>query len=60
MTATKIPEGSFLVEEDSAYHDIAKGGLAVSASALKVFDNLRGTIKPSTSGEKSSDPRVRL
>ncbi len=37
MTATKIPEGSFLVENDSAYHDIAKKGLAVSASALKVF-----------------------
>ena len=29
MTATKIPEGSFLVEEDSAYHEIANRGLAV-------------------------------
>lgn len=54
MTATKIPEGSFLIEEDSAYHDIAKRGLAVSASALKVFRQsprdyqaqyLRGEVK---------------
>ena len=58
MTATKIPEGSFLVEEDSAYHDIAKRGLAVSASALKVFRQsprdyqaqyLRGEVKRSES-----------
>jgi len=58
MMATKIPEGSFLVEEDSAYHDIAKRGLAVSASALKVFRQsprdyqaqyLRGEVKRSES-----------
>lgn len=58
MTAIKIPEGSFLVEEDSAYHDIAKRGLAVSASALKVFRKsprdyqaqyLRGEVKRSES-----------
>ena len=58
MTATKIPEGSFLVEEDSAYHDIANRGLAVSASALKIFRKsprdyqaqyLRGEVKRSES-----------
>ena len=58
MTATKIPEGRFLVEEDSAYHDIAKKGLAISASALKVFRQsprdyqaqyLRGEVKRSES-----------
>jgi hypothetical protein len=58
MTTTKIPEGSFLVEEDSAYHDIAKKGWAISASALKVFRQsprdyqaqyLRGEVKRSES-----------
>ena len=58
MTATKIPEGSFLVEDDSAYHDIANRGLAVSASALKIFRKsprdyqaqyLRGEVKRSES-----------
>lgn len=58
MITTKIPEGSFLVEEDSAYHDIAKKGLAISASALKVFRKsprdyqaqyLRGEVKRSES-----------
>ena len=58
MTKMKIPEGSFLVEEDSAYHDIAKKGWAISASALKVFRQsprdyqaqyLRGEVKRSES-----------
>lgn len=58
MTETKVPEGSFLIEEDADYHAIAKRAEAVSASALKVFRQsprdyqaqyLRGEIKRSES-----------